>query len=245
MRSQTAKLRYRLRDVADFDFLQGTHATHALDPAIAKRFGEDGSYFSWYDVEIEDRNEREYYECLLDASVVFRYPGVDHALARLEAHLDAAAADERPYDALLGFSQGAVLLTLLTALRLQPGAPPPSWRGNICVAGMPVRDDRFAPLFPPTAPPLALPCVIAQGTADPFYGWCRRLAHSYAAPLEVSYDEGHRFPHGKEANAELEAAIRRLLQQPAPERSAALATAPASAFTYCCLLYTSPSPRDS
>ena len=40
------------------------------------------------------------------------------------------------YDAVLGFSQGAVLLTLLTALRLQRGETPP-WRLNVCVAGMP------------------------------------------------------------------------------------------------------------
>ena len=41
------------------------------------------------------------------------------------------------YDAVLGFSQGAVLLTLLTALRLQRGETPPPWRLNVCVAGMP------------------------------------------------------------------------------------------------------------
>ena len=38
------------------------------------------------------------------------------------------------------------LITMLTALRLQPGATPPSWRANILVAGMPVRADSFASL---------------------------------------------------------------------------------------------------
>ena len=50
--------------------------------------------------------------------------------------LEQAASRGTVYDAVLGFSQGAVLLTLLTALRLQRGETPP-WRLNVCVAGMP------------------------------------------------------------------------------------------------------------
>ena len=96
------------------------------------------------------------------------------ALTQLEATVEAGA-----YDGLLGFSQGAVLITLLTARRLScstpPGggdvAAPPSWRFNVLVAGMPVRDDRYAPLF---ASPLSWPCVIAQGRTDPFYEWRQR-----------------------------------------------------------------------
>ena len=62
------------------------------------------------------------------------------------------------YDAVLGFSQGAVLLTLLTALRLRRSQPPP-WRLNVCVAGMPCRAERFAEVCSPEAPPLDFPCV--------------------------------------------------------------------------------------
>ena len=47
---------------------------------------------------------------------------------RLEAFIDG---DEGPFDALLGFSQGAILITMLTARRLQRAqrglAPPPTW----------------------------------------------------------------------------------------------------------------------
>ena len=100
-----------------------------------------------------------------------------------------------------------MLLHLLTALRLQPDAPPPTWRLNVCVAGMPVRAQQWQALFPPHAPPLAFPCVVAQGRDDPFYDWCARLARDYAAPTLVGFDEGHRFPHAKEKNAELAEAL--------------------------------------
>lgn len=212
LRLQTAKLRARMGSAASFEFLEGGWPSRALDPAIAKKFGEEGSYWSWYDVQVEEQNGRDYVECLLDPSVVFRYDGADAALARLGAHVDEAAAAGKPYDALLGFSQGAVLITLLTAMRLHPTSrSPPSWRANICVAGMPVRAQAYEHLFAPHAKPLEWPSVIAQGTKDPFFEWCDRLKHDYAAPLQVSYDEGHRFPHSRTANAELISAIQDVL----------------------------------
>ena len=88
------------------------------------------------------------------------------------------------------------------------------WSANVCVAGMPVRAARFEHLF---ESPLAFPCVLAQGTADPFYPWCRRLARQYAAPELIEYDEGHRFPHAKEANARLVGSVKRALAASARE----------------------------
>ena len=76
----------------------------------------------------------------------------------------------------------AYLITILTALRLRDKArPPPSWKANCCVCGMPNRAGRYDYLFPPEAPPLAFPAVLAQGKQDPFYEWCVRLEEAYEA----------------------------------------------------------------
>ena len=207
MRIQTAKLRAALKPSAAFHFLEGTVPSSAVDPSVKARFA-DQNFYSWYDVEYdrETSSIEEYRDALLDPSVSFRYPGADAAIERLEQHI----ATVKP-DALLGFSQGAILITMLTALRLQPGATPPSWRANILVAGMPVRADSFASLCGEGAPPLRFPTLIAQGTEDPFYEWCRRLERSYDAPELFNYDEGHRFPHKRDSNKALAESVRRLL----------------------------------
>ena len=222
MRMQTAKLRAQLRPKVEFHFLEGHFPTAALDPAVEARFGaaggEEPSFFSWYDVEVHDRDEgmpfADYIQCLLDDSVEFTYHGVDEALARLENAIDEGTPCGARYDALLGFSQGAVLATLLTALRLGSERPP-SWLGVISVAGMPVRADRFRHLFAPAARPLDFPCVLAQGTEDPFYEWCARLYRSdsacWRAPDVIEFAEGHRFPHERASNARLVEGVRRLL----------------------------------
>ena len=142
----------------------------------------------------------------------FRYPGIEAALARLE---DAIAADG-PYDALLGFSMGGILITLLTALRLKAArdgggaAAWPSWRANACVCAMPVRDDAYRALFAELGP-LDFPATLAFGTSDPLYPWCRRLTDAYRAPDVVEYADGHRFPHAREESARLAESLRRQL----------------------------------
>ena len=211
MRAQTAKLRARLRPLVSFHFLQGQHPTHALDPAVSAKFGA-ANFFSWYDVEVSDRNGRDYVECLLDDTVIFRYPGVDSALAHLEKHIEAGTPCGSQYSAVLGFSQGAVLATLLTARALAGGGAP-SWRGVISVAGMPVRANQFRHLFPPQTAPLDFPCVIAQGSEDPFYEWGKRMTAVWHQADVIEYPEGHRFPHARPSNERLASSILRLLEQ--------------------------------
>ena len=85
-----------------------------------------------------------------------------------------------------------------------------SWRCNVCVAGMPVRAEAYMTLVS-AASPLPFPAVVAQGTADPFYPWGSQLVASYVSPELVEFDEGHRFPHDRRANARLAEGIRRKL----------------------------------
>ena len=206
MRVQTAKLRNQLKRRGggfEFEFLQGELQTKAHDPAVATRFGGK-SFYSWYDVE-HDGGDIEYGQALLDDSVTFTYPGARQAIKLLDARADG-------YDVLLGFSQGAILITMLTAFRLQQAraglGPPPSWACNVLICGMPVRaNDLVRELEVSSESPLDFPCVIAQGTKDPFLEWCRRLPDSYVAPKVVTYGEGHRFPHRAESTAEIADAV--------------------------------------
>jgi hypothetical protein len=161
-----------------------------------------------YDVERSD-TQRDYIDCLNDPSVAFRYRGLSSAIRHLEARLEGPCA---PYDAVMGFSQGGVLLTLLTAQRLAAAASglgsPPSWRANVLVASMPVRASGFEELF---EAPLRFPATIVHGTADPFFEWGRKLETVYEGADVVQHDEGHRFPHAREVNeAFAQSVLRRL-----------------------------------
>lgn len=106
MRIQTAKLRSFLKPYNyEFSFAEGPMETKAHDPAVATRFG--GPFYSWYDVQHDGGDEMEYGAALLDDSVTFTYEGAKEAMAQLEARIE----EDGGYDALLGFSQGAILIT--------------------------------------------------------------------------------------------------------------------------------------
>ena len=120
---------------------------------------------------------------------------MDEALQRVE---DAIAA-RGPFDALLAFSQGAIVTTLLTALALErqrtsssvDGAPPPPlpWRRNVLVCGMPPRDELYAKLL---APPLDFPCTLIHGKADEYYAHGLRLNQVYRAASVYEHPDGHK-----------------------------------------------------
>ena len=201
MRLQTAKLRRVLGARAELEFMQGTRVMDAVDPSVRDRFA--GPFYGWYDVTHDDVPGRDYTDTLLDNSITFHYPDVDAALARLDRHVASNS-----YDVLLGFSQGAILITLLTALQLRDGRTP-AWRSNALVCPMPVRANRFLHLFPKAAAPLDFPCTVAQGLQDPYYAWCRGVAEQYERPERVDFAGGHRFPHSLADTEALAAAILR------------------------------------
>ena len=206
-RAQTAKLRHTLKNKADFTFAEGTVSTEALDPAIKKRF--EGPFFSWYGVTHDDTSGKPYGECLLDNAITFEYPHAYAAMDRLETIIE----EDGPFDALLGFSQGAVLITMLTALRLKRAregtAPAPTWKLNVLVCGMPIRANALARELQLDADggKLEFPCLIAQGLQDPFYEWCQRVEEHYGSPSTLQYDDGHRFPHSRDDTQRLADAI--------------------------------------
>ena len=131
-----------------------------------------------------------------------------------------------PFDVLLGFSQGAIIITVLTALRLkavrEKGAPPPEWLLNVrreCRARMRVTVKHRGVLsstsvcthqvlvcgMPPrdnryieltTQPPIDFPCTLMFGKKDHFYSYGQRLREIYVKPDVFEHERGHEFPAG-------------------------------------------------
>jgi predicted esterase len=175
--SNKAVMTYQTRELcrlfgagASFDYLEGPRpfAVAEVDPQVRQLFGE-GPYHCWYGVYNDGSPQQNFLERLRDHSVNFTYSDVETAIATLEA----ALVERGPFDVLLGFSQGAIIISILTALRLkaarESGAPPPEWRMNVLVCGMPPRDNRYIELT--TTPPMEFPCIQVFGQRDPFYSY--------------------------------------------------------------------------
>ena len=196
-RQRTGALRKALKACADFTFVDAPH------PATAEFLGdvpeERGAALGWFNVGETTPGARP--------ALSAQYVGMEAALDTVRTACQA----DGPFDGVLGFSQGAILITMLSARRLKRAregvGPPPSWRSNVLICGMPVRAEGLRRELGLDETPLEFPCTIAQGTSDPFYPWARRVDEHYVAPTTVSYDEGHRFPHDRQATAALAESI--------------------------------------
>ena len=217
MTYQTRLLREALKD-STFEFLEGARPwpDHLTAPQLKRLFGE-GPYFGWYQVSDDGEPTRDHTEKLMDPSVRFTYGGVDDALKRVED----AIAKRGPFDALLAFSQGSIVTTLLTALTLErqrtSGGAPPAWRHNVLVCGIPPRDDRYLKLFSPPAPALDFPCTIVHGAKDEMYAYGQRLNTIYPSAKVFEHPDGHKFPSSVELTETIAEHLRAALADTPPE----------------------------
>ncbi|KAL1529379.1 hypothetical protein AB1Y20_000331 [Prymnesium parvum] len=130
--NQTGKIAHMLGDDARFDFLEGPRIfpDAEVDAQLKAAFGK-GPYYGWYGVDYSDRTNRPYIEKLEDHSVVYTYHEVEKAIDKVSSYMSTHG----PFDVLLGFSQGAIIITLLTAMRLKAarehGGSPPDWLLNV------------------------------------------------------------------------------------------------------------------
>jgi len=173
-----------------------------VDPMIVSTFG-DGPYYGWYGVEDDGPAHMSFIEKLEDQRVNFTYTEVDTALQQIQDYI----ADNGPFDILCGFSQGAIVITLLTAILLNKAregqGPGPSWSHNLLFSGIPPRDDAYRALFPAVTTqnaPLQFPTTLIYGKKDPFYRYGQRLREIYDKPIVFEHEEGHKFPAKKEFN---------------------------------------------
>lgn len=225
---QMSRLRRALGPPESFsiEFFEGSRefASEQVNPFIKKMFG-DGPYFGFYGVENE-RNVKavpradglpdEYVQAMMDPSCRFFYTGYEEALDRLEKHI----ADTGPYDALIGFSMGAIMITMLTARTLQRAArgeaPPPTWHCNVLLSALPPRTSPYAPIYPEggtplhETPPIDLPCIACMGKQDEWFEYGKKGLHSIYSNLQwLEHTGGHECAKEPEVNDDLAARIRR------------------------------------
>lgn len=212
MEHQTALLRSTMGPAASFDFLEGGRPWNdaEVEPVVRRMFG-DGPYYGWYGVEHDGPKSEatglaalmSYIGLLEDIdNVKFTYSDVELAIAKLETHV----AGHGPFDALIGFSQGAIVATLATAIALErqqlgQGLGPP-WKRVVLICGMPPRDSRYISRFFGAAP-LNFPATLVFGKRDPFNRYGQRLKDCFLHPMVMEHDEGHKFPSSQDFSKQL------------------------------------------
>ena len=181
-----------------FDFLDAPFESQSsIDNLI-------GSPLKWYDLQYGDPpvctsallGKRELLECLLDhGNNHFSYQGVEQSLALLEDFLAARPA----YDLLIGFSQGAAMCTMMTALcmsgQLKKLPPARCWKGNLLVCGFPPQHNGFKDVLDSVLP-IDLPSMHILGAKDELLQLGIRAAELYQqrdAQVAV-HDGAHVFP---------------------------------------------------
>ena len=219
MMLQTARLRRAMgASNVQLEFLEGTREQprERVEKALLSLTGPDARFFSWYGVENDSMaaaadDPVAYVAALSDASVSFRYVEAEAALDRLEGHI----ARNGPYDGLVGFSQGGVMVTMLTARLLERArrgeGSPPAWRCNILISSLPPRIWMSAASCTP--PCAGFPAVSTIGRNDPFYAYAKaHLPPCYDDDLIwLEHDGTHAAPAAGGATEMLAAAVWRAL----------------------------------
>ena len=180
-------------------YLNGPNvASKAADPSLEKLI--DGPFYEWWDANETPSGEQ-------------LYDGMPEAVAHVQAHISECG----PYDLLIGFSQGAMLATILTSLLEKPehvGRPPfesmggtvatEPWKLCVLVGGMEPRDHRLAELL--SGEPLQTPSVHMRGEKDKLFELGARLMGRYSDEggrrLGIIHAGGHAFPRGREGEYE-------------------------------------------
>uniref|UniRef100_H3GEI5 Serine hydrolase domain-containing protein n=1 Tax=Phytophthora ramorum TaxID=164328 RepID=H3GEI5_PHYRM len=166
---QTAALRQAFGPKAELVYIDAPWAASGPAPELVRSFyGEAGPFHQWWDAL-----KRE------ESAEAYRYEGFEHSLDYLTGQVQALG----PVDAVLGFSQGAAVATLLTAHYLSLYGHVP-WKACVLVGG-------FYPRTPETQMLLDQAKTSADGAID-----SEKLVRSFTANRRIRFehDEGHKFP---------------------------------------------------
>ncbi|KAG2989210.1 hypothetical protein PC129_g6193 [Phytophthora cactorum] len=205
MMDQTRGLRAALGDSAEFVMLNGTYeARGTSDPMIEKSSAKARLQSG------ADQGE--------DHAWSLSYKGIEQSMVRIDEELRRHG----PFDVVIGFSQGAALLTILTMWYLRHGNVS-WWKLVICVGGVDVSGVNVKSLFLDKSGNrvlVALPSIHLIGKTDPLYHESHRLALSWGDKEEPNafkkrvyvHDGGHKFPSASQ-NREFYAELGRAIKQ--------------------------------
>ncbi|KAF0695586.1 Aste57867_13626 [Aphanomyces stellatus] len=181
MSLQTTGLARAFGTKAQFEHLEGPFpAFGPPEDEILDFFGKDESYFQWWNSN--DHKDPE-------------LPGWEKALDHLQSHLDFS---DYPYDAIIGFSQGAMVATLVTAHYMRRSKHVP-YKALVLVGGMWPVDGmpHDVPVDTATSKPiLDFPSIHVLGQEDEMYevGKSQVDNFSHASRHVFTHSGGHRFP---------------------------------------------------
>lgn len=227
MLDQTRDLRQALGPNAELEFLDGPNEAGGLSDAIIETlYAPHKPFYEWWrqigpdgtDI-VDSESARKCLQPTADEGEWYMdYPDADRCIE----YVDSAIRSRGPFDVLLGFSQGAILSTLLS-LWYQQNQQPRPWALSICVGGMRVHgrncrhlceSDHGEPYI------VAGPSVHIMGKEDAVFKEGHKLVDMYAAgsgsPNEVphrlvlEHDGAHRFPSAKR-NPELYPRVKRMI----------------------------------
>lgn len=129
---------------------------HNPQPQIMIGMAQGMSFKGWCRIECKDHTARPWIEKINDSSV--DYTANEQVEASCERILEYIKT-KGPFDIVLAFSSGTVVINVLTGLLRERGETPP-WRLSVFFSPPLVRDRRFQKLF---AEPLSQPVIMIYG----------------------------------------------------------------------------------
>lgn len=177
------------RENVTFTFLDAPHEASGPIPEDVKAFGDQETYREWWNADQDP------------ATKAWHYHGSDQSLAYLESVWD----EQGPFDAILGFSQGAAMTALFSGMLKSKGKVLP--KCIICISGIKVRDSRFEGWYAGIG---RLPSFHLYGSHDPVKIYTNGLIRCFEDPVVVQHERGHVVPKlGVVDEAALVAFVRR------------------------------------
>jgi hypothetical protein len=233
MLDQTRGIRAALGSSAEFVMLNGTYeARGTSDPMIESAYKASAPFYEWFENQLADGSPLLYNDAESSAKARLRSgadQGEDHAwslsykgVERSMMKVDEELRRNGPFDVVIGFSQGAALLTILTMWYLRHGNVR-WWKLVICVGGVDVSGVNVKSLFLDAQGHrlvVPMPSIHLIGKTDPLYHESHRLALTWADTAEPNafkkwiyeHEGGHKFPsvsRNREFYAELGRVIKK------------------------------------
>ncbi|TMW64916.1 hypothetical protein Poli38472_009083 [Pythium oligandrum] len=215
MENQAKGLRAAMGETAEFIFLNAPNlAPGPGDESIARHHAQDAPFYEWWNVEpVEGKTFSDEWSLI--------HTNGEKAFEFMDKTLRAIG----PIDVVMGFSQGAVLLTLLSMKYMQLQNEK-WWKLCICVGGVSVRLADHREFFTtPDGRPIRVPfpSIHIIGEQDPFRDEGELLANQYddfptlyaASPLRkmiLYHSGGHKFPSPR-SNASMYQDLTRVIHE--------------------------------
>ncbi|RLN63510.1 hypothetical protein BBJ28_00019484 [Nothophytophthora sp. Chile5] len=209
MQDQTRGLRRAMGSHAEFVFLNGPiEARGPSDTSIEALYANHKPFYEWG----RSQTERE---DVLDASTQTFVAGDSEDFNTMVEYMDDQLPKLGPFDAVVGFSQGAQMMTALSMWYLHKSNTR-WWKCCVSVCGPRVCGAVLRPLFenPDGTPRLVpFPSIHLIGKKDTWYSECLSMVDMYEAHERFVFEHGmgHRFP--SERRTQIYDDVARLIRQ--------------------------------